>query len=110
MYIASEISFLHFMGLPLSHQIFIYYSIIEMRPVTFLLLAVGFLLILLIISAIARTDGFITGSSPYILSGMGMSDATGMGGLGKSERRSYCQKCCDSGPMTCDPAYQCGDC
>jgi hypothetical protein len=82
-----------------------------MRPATFLIVAIVILLILLTISAIMRTDGFITGSSPYILlSGMGMSDSTGMGDLGKSERRSYCQKCCDSGPMTCDPAYQCGDC
>ena len=82
-----------------------------MRAAAFLIDAIVFLLILLIISTMTRTDGFITGSSPYILlTGMGMSDSTGMGGLGKSERRSYCQKCCDSGPMTCDPAYQCGDC
>jgi len=99
------------MGLPLSYQIFIYYSIIEMGSANFLIAAIFFLLILLAISAVTRTDGFITGSSPYILlTGMGMSDSTGMGDLGKSERRSYCQKCCDSGPMTCDPAYQCGDC
>ena len=81
-----------------------------MRPAAFLIAAIVFLLILLIISTMTRTDGFITGSSPYILAGMGMSDSTGMGGLGKSERRSYCQTCCDSGPMTCDPAYQWGDC
>jgi len=81
-----------------------------MRPAAFLIDAIVILLILLVISMVLRTDGFITGSSPYILAGMGMSDSTGMGGLGKSERRSYCQKCCDSGPMTCDPAYQCGDC
>ena len=82
-----------------------------MRPATFLMVAIVFLLILLVISMVVRTDGFITGSSPYILlTGMGMSDSTGMGGLGKSERRTYCQKCCDSGPETCDPAYKCGDC
>ena len=82
-----------------------------MRPAAFLIDAIVILLILLAISAVTRTDGFITGSSPYILlSGMGMSDSTGMGGLGKSERRSYCQTCCDSGPETCDPAYKCGDC
>ena len=82
-----------------------------MRPVSFLINAIVILLILLTISAVMRTDGFITGSSPYILlSGMGMSDSTGMSDSGKSERRSYCQKCCDSGPMTCDPAYKCGDC
>ena len=79
-----------------------------MRPATFLMVAIVFLLILLVISMVVRTDGFLTGSSPYILlTGMGMSDSTG---LGKSERRSYCQKCCDSGPETCDPAYKCGDC
>ena len=81
-----------------------------MRAAAFLIVAIVFLLILLAISAVTRTDGFITGSSPYILAGMGMSDSTGMGGLGKSERRSYCQTCCDSGPETCDPAYKCGDC
>ena len=81
-----------------------------MGSANFLIAAIVFLLILLAISAVTRTDGFLTGSSPYILAGMGMSDSTGMGGLGKSERRSYCQTCCDSGPETCDPAYKCGDC
>lgn len=82
-----------------------------MGSATFLIVAIVFLLILLAISAVTRTDGFLTGSSPYILlTGMGMSDSTGMGDSGKSEHRSYCQKCCDSGPMTCDPAYKCGDC
>jgi len=82
-----------------------------MRAYVFLIGAILVLLVILAISAVMRTDSFITGSSPYILlTGMGMSDSTGMGDLGKSERRSYCQKCCDSGPMTCDPAYKCGDC
>jgi hypothetical protein len=81
-----------------------------MRAYVFLIGTILVLLVILAISAVMRADSFITGSSPYILTGMGMSDSTGMGGLGKSERRSYCQKCCDSGPMTCDPAYKCGDC
>ena len=82
-----------------------------MRPHVFLFGAIVILVIALAISAVYRVDGFYTGSSPYILlTGMGMSDATGSKTLGDSESRSYCQKCCDSGPETCDPNYKCGDC
>jgi hypothetical protein len=96
-----------------------------MRPHVFLFSAIVILVIALIVSAITRTDSFVvgaggrvvggqpsvTGSSPDILTtGMGMSGATRSSDLGDSERRSYCQKCCDSGPETCDPNYKCGDC
>jgi hypothetical protein len=26
------------------------------------------------------------------------------------DRLEFCNKCCRSGPETCDPAYQCGSC